>query len=133
MTAIECDPYDPYACPVAAIEDWHFENGLLKSVVRYPGVFHFPVSSALRPTSRDPTSTGRSIGRCPRSSRTGAMLRSPAGKPDVGNRILMTALLRRFVNSGFMWIQICLGLTQWRSRAVLPYQEAIIWTFYLKK
>lgn len=32
VTAIECDPYDPYACPVAVIETWHFENGLLKSV-----------------------------------------------------------------------------------------------------
>ncbi len=32
VTAIECDPYDPYACPVAVIETWHFVNGLLKSI-----------------------------------------------------------------------------------------------------
>lgn len=32
VTAIECDPYDPYACPVALVETWHFEHGLLKSV-----------------------------------------------------------------------------------------------------
>jgi hypothetical protein len=32
VTAIDCDPYDPYACPVAVIETWNFQNGLLKSV-----------------------------------------------------------------------------------------------------
>ena len=32
VTTIECDPYDPYACPVAVIETWRFENGLLKEI-----------------------------------------------------------------------------------------------------
>jgi len=36
VVAIECDPDDPYACPVATIETWRFENGLLKEVITEP-------------------------------------------------------------------------------------------------